>query len=88
MKSKIASAVYSSMPGKAISRSRPMLALLPGVELLVDPVAEDPVAEVPVVEDPDVGMIEPETAPSRAAGTDNAASIVGSTLRFSRADSF
>jgi hypothetical protein len=65
-----------------------MLALLPGVELLLDPVAEDPVAEDPVPEDPDVGMIEPETAPSRAAGTDNAASIVGSTLRFSRADSF
>ena len=35
-----------------------------------------------------VGMMESDIAPSKAAGAESAASIVGRTLRFSRADSF
>ena len=35
-----------------------------------------------------VGMMESDIAPSNAAGAESAASIVGRTLRFSRADSF
>jgi hypothetical protein len=82
--------VYSSIPGRAISKSRPTLALEPvwGLELPELLALLEPAAEV-IGEEPDnVGMIESVDAPSKAAGNDNAVSMVGKTLRFSRADSF
>jgi hypothetical protein len=88
MKSKIASATYSSMPGRDISRSLPTLALDPvGEPLEPAPEPVDP-ADCPLAEPVSVGMIESVDVPSRAAGSDSAASMVGKTFKFSFADSF
>jgi hypothetical protein len=70
-----------------MSRSRPTLALEPVWEPAV-PELFEPAAEVIDEEPESVGMIESVDAPSKAAGNDNAVSMVGKTLRFNRADSF
>jgi hypothetical protein len=86
MKSKMASATSSVMAGSAISKSLPMLAADP-------PSCEDEPLPAPKLEGRDAPPpvappAAPATADSKAADPDMAESIIGSTFKFNRADSF
>jgi hypothetical protein len=86
MKSKIASAISSVMAGSAINNSRPMLAGAPSepdppIELL------EPLG-APELDPDGVGIRELDAASRRPGGKASDWSMIGSTFRFNRADSF